>query len=237
MSARTTLSVAPLFHINIARGAQDSSGSGARRQSRHRSRSADGSRSVRPATSRGAARHRTSARPSGSEANVRARGFRCNTSGRIPLRVRAELLKGINGHKGLVGSIGADKIWRDGDQYVFSVGPRVLFSDARYQRAYFGVTPAVACDRSAGLPAQAAASTRSPSASGSTDRSTALGHVRLRALRAAGRRRRQVADRSRVRIAQPAVRRLRAELHLHHPSVAERQAKAPRVSRPRRRRA
>jgi outer membrane protein len=56
-------------------------------------------------------------------------------------RVRAELLKGINGHKGVVGSIGADKIWRDGDRYVFSIGPRVLFSDARYQRAYFGVTP------------------------------------------------------------------------------------------------
>ena len=58
-------------------------------------------------------------------------------------RIRADLLKGINGHKGLVGSFGADKIWRDGDKYVFSLGPRVMFSDARYQRAYFGVTPAV----------------------------------------------------------------------------------------------
>jgi outer membrane protein len=56
-------------------------------------------------------------------------------------RIRAELLKGLNGHHGLVGSIGADKIWRDGDHYVLSIGPRVLFSDARYQRAYFGVTP------------------------------------------------------------------------------------------------
>ena len=50
-------------------------------------------------------------------------------------RVRADLLQGVNGHKGLVGSIGADKIWRDGDKYVFSVGPRVMFSDAEYQRA------------------------------------------------------------------------------------------------------
>ena len=57
------------------------------------------------------------------------------------VRIRAELLKGVNGHDGLVGSVGADKIWRDGDRYVFSIGPRVLFSDARYQRAYFGVDP------------------------------------------------------------------------------------------------
>jgi outer membrane protein len=56
-------------------------------------------------------------------------------------RVRAEVLKGINGHEGVVGSVGADKIWRDGDRYVVSLGPRVLFSDARYQRAYFGVSP------------------------------------------------------------------------------------------------
>lgn len=58
------------------------------------------------------------------------------------LRLRGEVLKGIGGHDGLTGQIGADKIWRDGDRYVFSVGPRVLFSNARYQRAYFGVTPA-----------------------------------------------------------------------------------------------
>lgn len=66
-------------------------------------------------------------------------------------RLRAELLKGINGHKGLLGSIGADKIWRDGDRYVVSVGPRVLFSDGRYERAYFGITPAVSL--ASGLPA------------------------------------------------------------------------------------
>jgi outer membrane protein len=65
-------------------------------------------------------------------------------------RVRAELLKGVNGHQGLLGSIGADKIWRDGDRYVLSVGPRVLFSDGRYERAYFGVTPAASL--ASGLP-------------------------------------------------------------------------------------
>ena len=55
-----------------------------------------------------------------------------------------QLLKMILLQAGVVGTIGADQIWRDGDRYVFSIGPRVLFSSARYQRAYFGVTPAAA---------------------------------------------------------------------------------------------
>ena len=67
------------------------------------------------------------------------------------IRLRAEVRKGIGGHEGLVGSVGADQIWRDGDRYVFSVGPRLLFASARYQRAYFGVTPAAAL--ASGLPA------------------------------------------------------------------------------------
>lgn len=66
-------------------------------------------------------------------------------------RIRGELMKGLNGHHGLLGSIGADKIWRDGDKYVFSIGPRILLSDARFQRAYFGVTPAASL--ASGLPA------------------------------------------------------------------------------------
>lgn len=66
------------------------------------------------------------------------------------IHLRGEVLKGIGGHKGLVGQIGVDKIWRDGDRYVFSIGPRVLLSNSRYQRAYFGVTPGVAL--ATGLP-------------------------------------------------------------------------------------
>lgn len=54
-------------------------------------------------------------------------------------RLRGELRKGIGGHEGIVGSFGGDYILRDGDRYVFSVGPRVLVSNGRYQRAYFGV--------------------------------------------------------------------------------------------------
>lgn len=66
------------------------------------------------------------------------------------LYTRAEVLKGIGGHEGVLGTIGADYIWRDGDRYVVSIGPRVLFSDAKYQRAYFGVTPTAAA--ATGLP-------------------------------------------------------------------------------------
>ena len=60
------------------------------------------------------------------------------------IRLRGELRKGIGGHQGVVGTVGADYIWREGDHYVVSVGPRLLFSDARYQRAYFGVGPEAA---------------------------------------------------------------------------------------------
>jgi outer membrane protein len=60
------------------------------------------------------------------------------------VRIRADLRKGIGGHNGVVGAVGADYIWRDGDRYVFSVGPRLLFSNERYQQAYFGVSPAAA---------------------------------------------------------------------------------------------
>ena len=65
-------------------------------------------------------------------------------------RVRGEVLKGIGGHKGLVSALGADYINRDGDRYVFSVGPRLFVSDGRYQRAYFGVDSAAAA--ATGLP-------------------------------------------------------------------------------------
>lgn len=67
------------------------------------------------------------------------------------VRLRGELRKGLNGHDGLVGSVGVDKVWRDGDKWLLSLGPRVLWSDAKYQRAYFGVSPAAAL--ASGLPA------------------------------------------------------------------------------------
>lgn len=60
------------------------------------------------------------------------------------LRLRTEVRKGIGGHNGIVASAGGDYVWRDGDRYVFSVGPRVLWSNGRYQREWFGVTDDVA---------------------------------------------------------------------------------------------
>lgn len=60
------------------------------------------------------------------------------------LRVRADARKGIGGHKALVGDLSADLVARDGDETIFSLGPRLRLGDARFQRAYFGVTPAVA---------------------------------------------------------------------------------------------
>jgi outer membrane protein len=66
-------------------------------------------------------------------------------------RVRGEILKGLGGHKAMRGQLGIDRIWRDGDRYVFSIGPRVLMAGERYQRAYFGVTPAASL--ASGLPA------------------------------------------------------------------------------------
>ncbi len=65
-------------------------------------------------------------------------------------RLRGELRKGIGGHDGIVGAVGGDYIMRDGDNYVLSVGPRLLLSDSRYQRAFFGVDTEAAL--ASGLP-------------------------------------------------------------------------------------
>ena len=65
-------------------------------------------------------------------------------------RLRGELLKGIGGHRGLTGSLGGDYIARDGDNYVFSVGPRLILANGRYQRAFFGVDAEAAA--ASGLP-------------------------------------------------------------------------------------
>ena len=56
-------------------------------------------------------------------------------------RLRGELRKGLGGHDGWTGTVGADWIARNGDAWLFSLGPRLTMSDRRYHRAYFGVTP------------------------------------------------------------------------------------------------
>ena len=67
------------------------------------------------------------------------------------IRLRVEGRKGFGGHKGLIGSVGADYVARDRDRWLFSIGPRLTLADARYHRAYFGVTRATAA--AAGLAA------------------------------------------------------------------------------------
>jgi MipA family protein len=143
--------VAPLFHINTARDTKefkftapdDSFGIGVL--------SKDGF-SFGPAGNIQAPRRQSDVgAPVGNVPRTFEAGAFVQYKAGDSIRVRADILKGINGHHGVVGSIGADKIWRDGDRYVFSIGPRVLFSDSRYQRAYFGVTPAASL--ASGLPA------------------------------------------------------------------------------------
>lgn len=55
------------------------------------------------------------------------------------IRARGEIRQGITGHKALVGNVSLDYVARDGDKWLFSLGPRVTLSDSKYQRAYFGV--------------------------------------------------------------------------------------------------
>ncbi|MEI4505615.1 MipA/OmpV family protein [Sphingopyxis sp. CCNWLW253] len=67
------------------------------------------------------------------------------------LRLRLDGRKGLSGHKGWTGEVSADYVARQGDDWLFSIGPRVTLGDAKYMGAYFGVTPAAAA--TSGLPA------------------------------------------------------------------------------------
>lgn len=58
------------------------------------------------------------------------------------IRARGELRKGVTGHKGLVSDVMLDYVARDGDKWLFSLGPRFILADQKYQEAYFGVNPA-----------------------------------------------------------------------------------------------
>jgi MipA family protein len=143
-------SVSPLFHVNIARGTRQFAFS-----------APDDSPSIAVTSANGLSfgvagniEGRRKASDVGAQVDSIKRTFEAGAFAQYEwhdsLRIRAELLKGIGGHDGLLGTISADKIWRDGDRYVVSLGPRVLFSDGRYQRTYFGVSPAVSL--ASGLP-------------------------------------------------------------------------------------
>lgn len=66
-------------------------------------------------------------------------------------RLRAEGRKGLGGHKGLIGTIGADAVLRRDDAQLFSIGPRLTIADSKYNSAYFSVTPEASA--ASGLPA------------------------------------------------------------------------------------
>lgn len=80
---------------------------------------------------------------------IEAGGF-AQVSPAPAFRLRAEVRRGLGGHDGFVGEVSADYIARDGDDWLFSIGPRVTLGDGQYQRAYFGVSPAAAA--TSGLP-------------------------------------------------------------------------------------
>ncbi|MBV9526990.1 MipA/OmpV family protein [Sphingomonas sp.] len=143
-------SVGPLFHVNIARHGHEFAFT-APDQSPGFELASSGGFSVGPVVNLTGRRKESDvgALVGNVSRTVEVGGFAQYQAG-DSWRLRAELRKGINGHDGLVGEVSADKIWRDGDRYVFSIGPRVLFSDARYQRAYFGVSPAASL--ASGLP-------------------------------------------------------------------------------------
>ena len=61
------------------------------------------------------------------------------------LRLRGEVRQGIGGHKALTGDLQADWVVRTADdRLVATIGPRVRWGSDKYNRAYFGVTPAEA---------------------------------------------------------------------------------------------
>ncbi len=57
------------------------------------------------------------------------------------IRIRGEILKGVNGSDALTGTIGGDLYHRFG-QIEASIGPRVGFGDSNYANSYFSVTAA-----------------------------------------------------------------------------------------------
>jgi outer membrane protein len=143
--------VSPLFHANIAHGAKEFNFGAPDDSPGIAVVSGDGFSFGPAGNIQWKRRQSEVGAPVGNVATTFEVGAFAQYEAKDSFRIRAELLKGINGHDGLLGSIGADKIWRDGDRYVFSIGPRVLFSDGRYERAYFGVSPAASL--ASGLPA------------------------------------------------------------------------------------
>lgn len=50
-----------------------------------------------------------------------------------------EVRKGVTGHSGITGTVGADLIYRPNDRWLITAGPRVNFGDSEFSSTYFGV--------------------------------------------------------------------------------------------------
>lgn len=59
-------------------------------------------------------------------------------------RAFGELRYGVIGHESLVGTLGADAIWRPSDRLTLRAGPRVEWGSSDFNATYFGVTAAEA---------------------------------------------------------------------------------------------
>jgi outer membrane protein len=64
-------------------------------------------------------------------------------------QVFGEIRRGIRGHTGIVGEVGANLILRPADGFVLHGGPRASFGSSSFARTYFGITPAEALAASA----------------------------------------------------------------------------------------
>lgn len=59
-------------------------------------------------------------------------------------RVTGAVRQGFGGHKGVRAELGADAIFKAGDQWTFHAGPRLNFGSSKFTNTYFGVTAAEA---------------------------------------------------------------------------------------------
>lgn len=53
--------------------------------------------------------------------------------------VFGEARRGVTGHSGFTGTVGADFIYRPSDRWLFTAGPRLNFGDDEFADTYFGV--------------------------------------------------------------------------------------------------
>ncbi|UWR24298.1 MipA/OmpV family protein [Sulfitobacter sp. S190] len=51
-----------------------------------------------------------------------------------------EVRKGVTGHSGWTGTLGADAIFKPDDRWTITAGPRVSFGDSDFADTYFGIT-------------------------------------------------------------------------------------------------